>query len=199
LIIDKARLVNKDDEACEDYYDELMAYVRKMCEEYPNPYVGLAKAGKRSTRSASRSLLQQHEDLEGHVAPTHVGGEERSDDGGEDEDDEPAESEADDDEADDFEASTTSSSSSSSSSVTSLENPYLLSPIIAHRLLDRVSLWEELRYVPRSQPQPANRPRFTRVTSPFPRLSGGWWLGGGGGGLRHGMLIDVWRYPRLQA
>lgn len=144
FIIDKARLVNKDDEACEDYYDELMAYVRKMCEEYPNPYVGLAKAGKRSTRSASRSLLQQHEDLEGHVAPTHVGGEERSDDGGEDEDDEPAESEADDDEADDFEASTTSSSSSSS--VTSLENPYLLSPIIAHRLLDRVSLWEELRH-----------------------------------------------------
>jgi hypothetical protein len=143
LIIDKARLVNKDDEACEDYYDELMTYVKQMCQEFPNPYVGLAK-GKKPAQLASG-----HEGLEGN---TH-GDDERSEDGeDEEEHDEqeaemeatPEEGEGDGEEED--ETGNFVTSAIPSDRVTSLDNPYLLSPIIAHRLLDRITLWEDLRF-----------------------------------------------------
>lgn len=115
-----------------------MTYVKQMCQEFPNPYVGLAK-GKKLTQRASEG-------------DTH-GDDERSDDGEDEEEHDEQETEltaaqerAGGEEGEEDETGNFETSATPSDRVTSLDNPYLLSPIIAHRLLDRITLWEELRF-----------------------------------------------------
>lgn len=123
--MEKARLINKDKEACEDYYEELIAYAKKMCDDFPNPYIGLNRGRKPHARSA----------------PSQDGSDGGSEEAGgaEDEYDEDAEQ-------GDHDAAASYDDDDSKDRTTSLNNPYLISPIIAHRLLDRMKLWEELRH-----------------------------------------------------